>query len=394
MSLRANNVTEAISTNNKRVMIIAGEASGDLHAAKLVREVQQKSNDIEFYGIGGKHMIDAGVETLVDSADLAVVGLFEVLAHWNTISSALKKMQNLLHTDPPDLLVLTDYPDFNLRLAKTAKECGVKVLYYISPQVWAWRQKRVFKIREIVDMMAVVFPFEESFYKKYDVPVRFVGHPLVDEVHASADQLTLRNEFLLDNEKPVIGLFPGSRQSEIKRLLPIIVESAKIIVKDKPDAQFVIPVASTLKEEDILPYFDNTEFDMRIISDRSHDVMQVCDAIITVSGTVTLEIALMQKPMVVINKISQFSYFFVSRMLKIAHIALCNIVANNRVVPELIQNDAQSDKIATTLCTLIDDTKLRNTIISELGEIKTKLTNEELKTDLSTLLIDMLNNKI
>lgn len=387
-------MTEVISTNNKRVMIIAGEASGDLHAAKLVREVQQKTNNIEFYGIGGKHMIEAGVETLVDSADLAVVGLFEVLAHWNTISGALKKMQNLLRTDPPDLLVLTDYPDFNLRLAKTAKECGVKVLYYISPQVWAWRQKRVFKIRKIVDMMAVVFPFEESFYKKYDVPVRFVGHPLVDEVHASTDQLTLRNEFLLDNEKPVIGLFPGSRQSEIKRLLPIIVETAKIIVKDKPDAQFVIPVASTLKEQDILPYFDNSELDMRIISDRSHDVMQVCDAIITVSGTVTLEIALMQKPMVVINKISKFSYFFVSRMLKIDHIALCNIVANNRVVPELIQNDAQSDKIATTLFTLIDDTKLRNTIISGLGEIKAKLTNEELKTDLSTLLLDMLNNKI
>ena len=392
MSLRANNVTEAILTNNKRVMIIAGEASGDLHAAKLVREVQQKSNDIEFYGIGGKHMIDAGVKTLVDSADLAVVGLFEVLAHWNTISGALKKMQHLLRTDPPDLLVLTDYPDFNLRLAKTAKECGVKVLYYISPQVWAWRQKRVFKIRKLVDMMAVVFPFEETFYKKYDVPVRFVGHPLVDEVHASADQQTLRTEFILDNEKPVIGLFPGSRQSEIKRLLPIIVDSAKNIIKDKPDAQFVIPVASTLKEEDILPYFDNAELDMRIISNRSHDVMQVCDAIITVSGTVTLEIALMQKPMVVINKISRFSYFFVSRMLKIAHIALCNIVADKRIVPELIQDDAQADKIANILCELIDNTSTRDTIISELGKIKAKLTNEELKTDLSKILIDMLNN--
>ena len=378
----------------KRVMIIAGEASGDLHAAKLVREVKEKNSDISFYGIGGRNMIEAGVETLVDSADLAVVGLFEVLAHWNTISGALKKMQHLLRTDPPDLLVLTDYPDFNLRLAKTAKECGIKVLYYISPQVWAWRQKRVFKIREIVDMMAVVFPFEESFYKKYDVPVRFVGHPLVDEVHASTDQATLRNEFLLDSDKPVIGLFPGSRQSEIKRLLPIIVESAKIIVKDKPSTQFVIPVASTLNEEDILPYFEGTEFDMRIIQHRSHDVMQVCDAIITVSGTVTLEIALMQIPMVVINKISKLSYFFVGRMLKIDHIALCNIVANKRIVPELIQNDAQANKIATTLLELTTNTKLRATIISELGDIKEKLSNDELKTDLSLLLIDMLNNKI
>lgn len=378
----------------KRVMIIAGEASGDLHAAKLVREVNQKSNDITFYGIGGKNMSEAGVETLIDSAELAVVGLFEVLAHWNTISGALKKMQHLLRTDPPDLLVLTDYPDFNLRLAKTAKECGVKVLYYISPQVWAWRQKRVFKIRSLVDMMAVVFPFEDTFYKKYDVPVRFVGHPLVDEIHVSADQNTLRDEFLLDNEKPVIGLFPGSRHSEIKRLLPIIVESVKQIIKDKPESQFVIPVASTLKEEDILPYFEEIDLDMRIISHRSHDVIQVCDAIITVSGTVTLEIALLQKPMVVINKISRFSYLFVSRMLKINHVALCNIVANKRIVPELIQNDAQADKIANTLCELIDNKKLQTTMISELGDIKEKLSDDKLKTDLSTLLIDMLEGNI
>ena len=210
---------------NKRVMIIAGEASGDMHAAKLVREVKEKNTDIMFYGIGGENMVKAGVDALVDSADLAVVGLFEVLAHWNTISSALKKMQHLLRTNPPDLLVLTDYPDFNLRLAKTAKECDVKVLFYISPQVWAWRQKRVFKIKKLVDMMAVVFPFEETFYKKYDVPVRFVGHPLVDEIHVSADQKTLRTEFLLDDDKPVVGLFPGSRHSEINAYFLLLLKA-------------------------------------------------------------------------------------------------------------------------------------------------------------------------
>ena len=374
----------------KRVMIIAGEASGDLHAAKLVREVLQKNTDIHFYGIGGKNMAEAGVDILVDSAQLAVVGLFEVLAHWNTISGALKKMQQLLRTSPPDLLVLTDYPDFNLRLAKTAKEYGVKVLYYISPQVWAWRQKRVYKIREIVDMMAVVFPFEETFYKKFDVPVRFVGHPLVNEVHASNDQLALRDEFFLDNDKPVVGLFPGSRHSEIKRLLPIIVESAKLILQQKPGTQFIIPVASTLNEDDILPSFEGLNFDMRIISQRAHDVMQVCDAIITVSGTVTLEIALMQKPMVVINKISRFSYFFVGRMLKIAHVALCNIVADKRVVPELIQYDATPEKISQALLNLLNNKNQRERIITELGEVKDKLSNEKNKTDLSNLLIEML----
>lgn len=381
-------------SHNKRVMIIAGEASGDLHAAKLVREVKQRKTNISFYGIGGTNMLEAGVDTLVDSADLAVVGLFEVLAHWNTLSAALKKMQNLLHTDPPDLLVLTDYPDFNLRLAKTAKECGIKVLYYISPQVWAWRQKRVFKIRKLVDMMAVVFPFEETFYKKYDVPVRFVGHPLVDEIHVTNNITALKNEFLLDNDKPVIGLFPGSRHGEIKRLLPIIVESAKQILKDKPGSQFVIPIASTLKEEDILPYFNDTEFDMRLISDRSHDVMSVCDAVITVSGTVTLELALLQIPMVVINKISTLSYHIVNRMLKIDHIALCNIVAEKRVVPEFIQKEATADKISPALIELLDDSEKRASIISEFSSIENKLTNKETKIELSELLLDMLDGKL
>ena len=377
---------------NKRVMIIAGEASGDMHAAKLVREVKEKNTDIMFYGIGGENMVKAGVDALVDSADLAVVGLFEVLAHWNTISSALKKMQHLLRTNPPDLLVLTDYPDFNLRLAKTAKECDVKVLFYISPQVWAWRQKRVFKIKKLVDMMAVVFPFEETFYKKYDVPVRFVGHPLVDEIHVSADQKTLRTEFLLDDDKPVVGLFPGSRHSEIKRLLPIIVESAQQIAINKPNTQFVIPVASTLKEEDILTSFEGVELDMRIISQRSHDVMEVCDAVITVSGTVTLELALLKKPMVVINKISKLSYFFVSRMLKIKHVALCNIVAGKRVVPELIQNNATTTNISNTLLDLIDNDTKRSEIMSEFSTIEDKLTNKATKTELSELLIGMLNH--
>ena len=378
----------------KRVMIIAGEASGDMHAAKLVREVNEKNTDIHFYGIGGKHMVEAGVDALIDSANLAVVGLIEVLVHWNTISGALKKMQHLLRTNPPDLLVLTDYPDFNLRLAKTAKECGVKVLFYISPQVWAWRQKRVFKIRKLVDMMAVVFPFEETFYKKYDVPVRFVGHPLVDEIHVSADQQTLRNEFLLDNDKPVIGLFPGSRHSEIKRLLPIIVDSAKEIIKEQPDAQFVIPVASTLKEEDILPYFNGTEFNMRVISQRSHDVMAACDAVITVSGTVTLELALLNIPMVVINKISKLSYYIVTRTLKLDHIALCNIVANKRVVPELIQNDATPENISTNLLNILNNKEEQTKIINEFSQITEKLENKETKVELSDVLLDMLDGKI
>ena len=209
-------------SHKQRVMIIAGEASGDMHAAKLVREVNQKNQSIEFYGIGGKNMTEAGVKTLVDSADLAVVGLFEVLAHWNTISGALKKMQHLLRTDPPDLLVLTDYPDFNLRLAKTAKECGVKVLYYISPQVWAWRAGRVNKIKRLVDHMAVILPFEIEFYHEHGVPATYVGHPLLDEGMPPA----AASESLLPGGEAVIGLLPGSRDKEVARHLPAMLSAA------------------------------------------------------------------------------------------------------------------------------------------------------------------------
>ena len=198
----------------KRVMLVAGEASGDLHAAKLAAGVLAKRTDIHFFGIGGNEMRKAGVEVLIDSAELAVVGLLEVLSHRKVIFGALNKMRELLRTEPPDLVILTDYPDFNLRLALTAKQLGITVLYYISPQVWAWREGRVKTIRERVDMMAVVFPFEEHFYQQHQVPVRYVGHPLNDEVIASAERDSLLQEFGLEPSNKTVGLFPGSRQSE------------------------------------------------------------------------------------------------------------------------------------------------------------------------------------
>ena len=254
----------------KRVMLVAGEASGDLHAAKLAAGVLAKRTDVHFFGIGGNEMRKAGVDILVDSAELAVVGLFEVLAHRKVIFGALNKMRELLRTEPPDLVILTDYPDFNLRLARTAKQLGIKVLYYISPQVWAWREGRVKTIRERVDMMAVVFPFEEHFYQQHLVPVRYVGHPLNEEVIASAERDTLLLEFGLAPTNKTVGLFPGSRQSEIRRLLPIILEAATQLKQQHPELQFLLPIASTLGTEDIKPYLvDYQELTVTMISDRS-----------------------------------------------------------------------------------------------------------------------------
>lgn len=358
----------------KNVMIIAGEASGDLHAAKLVENVSQKEADIKFYGIGGVHMRKAGVHTYVDSKDIAVVGLVEILAHRKVIFGALNKMRELISTNPPDLLILVDYPEFNLRLAKHAKQHGVKVLFYISPQIWAWRQYRVKKIKHLVDMMAVVFPFEEAFYLKHQVPVEFVGHPLVAEVKPSASKIELKHAFQLDEDKTIIGLFPGSRKSEIKRLLSIILQSARLLKQTHPDIQFVLPLANSLERSDLQPWLgDYPDLDIKIIENQPYDVMHVSDLILTVSGTVTLEIALIGTPLVIINRVAPLTYLLVNRMLKIDHIGLCNIIANKRIAPELIQYDATPERIATTLSSLLDHPPTLQVMHDELATIEEKL---------------------
>ena len=375
----------------KKVMIIAGEASGDQHAALLVSAALKKNSDIEFFGIGGENMRAASVKTLVDAADMAVVGLIEVLAHRKVIFGALNQMRSLLVEKRPDLLILVDYPEFNLRLAKAAKDAGIKVLFYISPQVWAWRQKRVHTIRERVDMMAVVFPFEVEFYEQHHVPVRYVGHPLVNEVKASKSRTELLAEFSLHAERPVVGIFPGSRKSEIKRLLPILLDAARLILKQQPDVQFVMPLASTIdesfldiKDDPLRPYIN-------IIPRRSYDVIESCDAIMTVSGTVTLEIALMKKPMVIINKVAWLTYHIVSRMLKIDHIGLCNIVADKRLVPELIQQDAKPTLIADEIIRFLNDADYLQRTVASLEIVREQLGNVNATEQVAQLTLDMLN---
>jgi lipid-A-disaccharide synthase len=358
----------------KRVMIIAGEASGDLHAGKLIRAVRDVDPEVHFFGIGGDNMRKAGAEIMVDSREMAVVGLVEIWEHREVIFGALNRMRDSISQNPPDLLILVDYPEFNLRLAKHAKKHGVKVLFYISPQIWAWRQYRVRKIKKLVDMMAVVFPFEEAFYHNHNVPVRFVGHPLVNEVKASKPKPELMQEFGLDPGKPVVGLLPGSRRSEIKRLKETILESARLTRSQIENVQFILPLADTLDESQLGDIYEHySDLGIRVVKNRAYDVITCCDVVLTVSGTVTLEIALLKTPMVIINKVAWLTYIIVSRMLKIDHIGLCNIVADKRIAPELIQNDAIPEKISQQLINLLSNQELRVKMISELSEIETLL---------------------
>lgn len=353
-------------------MMIAGEASGDNHGASVASRIRHYLPDTELFGIGGPRMSEAGVRILVDAARLAVVGLVEVISHFPVIYGAWRTVTHIIDTDPPDLLILIDYPDFNLRVARRAKERGVKVLYFISPQIWAWRPGRVHSIARRVDRMAVVFPFEAPLYEAAGVPVDFVGHPLLDTVPPPGDRVDSRRRFGLDPDRPVVGLFPGSRRSEIRTLLPTIVQSAQRLLQERPDLQFIIPIASTLSEGDVA-LLSEEGVSALLVRGRSLEVMDACDAIITVSGTVTLEIALKGVPMVIIYRVSPLTYAIGKRLVRVDHIGLCNIVAGERVVPELIQQDAEPGKICREIGRFLDEPPYAEQVRARLRAIRDRL---------------------
>lgn len=371
-------------------MIIAGEASGDHHAARLVEELHRINPDVRFRGIGGEQMRAAGVDTLVDCADMAVMGLVEVLVNYRFLKGVLERMREELRRQPPDLLILVDYPGFNLRLAETAKQLGIKVLYYISPQVWAWKKKRVFKIKKLVDMMAVVFPFEVSCYDKVGVPVAFVGHPLVDEVKSGFTRDEILKEFGLDPARPVLGLFPGSRRSEVNRLLPLMLQSAREIKGTIPDIQFLMPRASTLSQELLQQPVNNSGLEVKLISARPYDVMRGCDTIISASGTATLEIGLMQVPLVVTYKMAPLSYAIFSRLVKLDHIALCNIVAGERIAPEYIQAHATVKNICDETLSLLTDKQRADAMRERMAVIRENLGEGGASENIAKLTLQML----
>jgi lipid-A-disaccharide synthase len=353
------------------VMLVAGEASGDMHGAGLARRLQQA--DVRCVGMGSRHMRAAGVEMIVDSSGIAVVGLFEVLAHWSEIQAALKTLRAALATYRPALLVLIDYPEFNLKLAETAKTLGIPVLFYVSPQVWAWRPKRIHKIGRRIDHMAVIFPFETEFYRQAGIPVTYVGHPLAHRVKASLDREAALRQFGLDSRLKTVALMPGSRNSEIKRLLPVLLAAAVKIRQQLADVQFLLPAASTLDSDKLQQQADASGITIRVIQGRTYDAINASDIAVTASGTATLEVALLQIPMIVVYKVSALSYAILKRLITVPHIALANIVAGRRIVPEMIQSDATADKIAAEAVRLLTDTACYQRIRHDLAAVQLNL---------------------
>jgi lipid-A-disaccharide synthase len=354
-------------------MIVAGEASGDLYGATLATEFRELSPETRLLGMCGDRTRGAGVETLVDANVMAVMGIVEVLEHLPVIVKGFNILKARLLSDPPRLLILIDYPDFNLRLAKVAKKAGVQVLYFISPQVWAWRSGRITGIGKVVDRMAVLFPFEVPFYEKAGIPVSFVGHPLLDMVAPALETRQAAAALGLDPARRTVGLFPGSRKSVIKRLLPVILESAALLKARLPELQFVLPLAASLRPGDIAEALGASGLEVTVISGRNHDVMSACDAAISVSGTVIMELALVGVPTVLIYKVSPLTYQIGKRVINVPHIGICNIVAEKRLIKELIQHEANPVAIADEIDALLNDATYVAGVRAGLAGVREKL---------------------
>ena len=369
-------INEKLNQAAKNVVIIAGEASGDAHAARLITELKKLDASISVRGMGGDNLRKAGVDVFIDMAELAVVGIVEVLMKYNLIKAELNKLKQNITANRPDLLILVDYQEFNQRLAAYAKSIGIKVLFYIGPQVWAWRPKRVYKMARIVDHMAVILPFEKALYKNADVDVTFTGHPLTDEVERDKTQQQARQQLAIQ-DAVTVGLFPGSRSGEIKRVLPILLETAQLIKAEKSGIQFVLPVASTVNQENFAPFKSELDaLSVVTINDQFYDVIQSCDVILTASGTATLEIGLLEVPMVIVYKVAELSHFILKFFVSIKHLGLVNIIPGKEIVKEFIQQDAKPTDIAQEALQLLNDKTYYQSMKNELAKIRQQLRGE------------------
>jgi lipid-A-disaccharide synthase len=352
------------------IFMSAGESSGDLLGADLARALHQENPAYQLIGMGGSRMQAAGVDIVFDSKQLSVVGALEVIRHLPQILSTLHRIKKYLRETKPSLVILIDFPDTHFRIMKYAKKLGIPVLYYVSPQIWAWRSGRIKQIKKYVDHMAVLFSFEEKIYRDANVPVTFVGHPLAQIVKPSLSKQEAYAFFNLDSQHPIVALFPGSRRSEMENHLSIIIESTKEITQKIPNTQFVLVLADHFNETEISEKLPHA---IKIVRHQLYDLLQITDAAIAVSGTVTLEIALMQVPLCIIYKMSPFSFWIAKKLIHLAQIGLCNIVLEKMVAKEFIQDDANAQLISAEIIKLITDQAYHDQIRADLLKIKDKI---------------------
>jgi lipid-A-disaccharide synthase len=338
-----------------------------------VKAMKRLDPGIVFWGIGGEKMAQAGVNILFSASDMAVVGLTEVFSKLRTIFSAARTLKSTIKNDHPDLLILIDYPDFNIYIAGIAKRFKTPVLYYISPQVWAWRRGRIRKIARRVDRMAVILPFEKDIYRQKSLQVDYVGHPLLDERLEDVSKGEVSLKMGVTHGNPVVGLLPGSRKEEIRNLLPVMVDAAGIMKNHYPELQCVLPLAPGIDQEFIQPFIDKADVAIKLFRGSIYELLSLCDVALVTSGTATLETGIMGVPMIIVYRASTISYWIVRMAIKVSYIGLVNLIANEEVVPELIQAEVTPDRLAHEAVTILDDTEIRENMKKKLLQVRKKL---------------------
>ena len=361
------------SKTEPNVLIVAAEASSALYASRLLELWKNENESIQTFGVGSQQMVDLGFEALGRSEQMAVVGIQEVIKHYGEIKEVFEKLIEMAKLRRPRFALLLDYPDFNLRLAKELKKLGIIVVYYISPQVWAWRTSRVHKIKKVVDKMLVVFPFEKEFYKRYDIDVEFVGHPLLDEIKESYFDKkfiqTLRQRFGIDNYDNLVGLMPGSRWSELKHHLSTQIQVADKLFKQDPNLKFAILVAPTFSLSDMKSVLPETSTPIILIKDDPMIMAAMCDEILCASGTATLLVGLIRKPMVIMYKMNGLTAWLAKKFVKnTPFFGLINIVVGQKIVPEYFQEEANPTQLSEALLKLIDSPQAREDVTRALGQ--------------------------
>ena len=353
-------------------MLVAGEASGDTHGAALIAGLQAQHPEADLFGVGGPKMFRAGLRLYATLDDLQVHGLVEVMRHLPRLYGLLNTFKEALEQECPDALVCIDYPGFNLKLAAHAQTLGIPVVFFNSPQIWAWRKRRLQKIRKVVDHMLVLFPFEETIYQEAGVGVTWVGHPLVDEAVAAEDGSCLREELGLA-KTPVLTLAPGSRPSELSRHLPVLQATLPLLRSHVPGLQVLLPIADTLDAEGIRSTLRDAAVPIHLLHGRFSEAIRACDAAIVASGTASLQTALALTPNVLIYRVAPLTYWLARKLAQVQHMGMANVLAQREIIPELLQDDCTPTRIAAAITPLLCDPEVRSRMVTDLEPIRQQL---------------------
>ena len=375
----------------REIMLVVGEASGDMHGAQLVKALLKRDPTVKIFGVGGEQLRQTGFEVLFNVSEITGMGLMELIGNLKRIREAYRALRTALRERRPALLVLIDFPDFNLRLAKYAKALRIPVLYYVSPQVWAWRRGRVRQIARWVDQMAVVFPFEEAFYQKTGVKAEFVGHPLLDTVRVKEGREGVLAKLGLDPFKPTVALLPGSRRKEVGFHLPVMLDAAKRLSQMRA-IQFLCVRASTVDRAEVEARLKSVPLKIPLVERGRYEAVAASDLVWTASGTATLETALLLRPMIIVYRLSWLTYVLARLLVRVQHVGIVNLIAGERIVPELIQSDFNAPRMIQESELILNDRSKRESIVLKLSKLRKQLGQPGASDRVAALALSMIGS--